>query len=96
MLALFPLDPGEVVGAGEPAVDGLAELGLAPEPRREDEVGDLEVEPLPQLGERPELVQLAEAVEPVAGTRCGAERRGRRARGSGASGRPARRAAPPR
>ena len=51
MLALLPLDPGEVVGAGEPAVDGLAELGLAPEPRGEDEVGDLEPMRLPQLGE---------------------------------------------
>src|SRR6185503_12823433 len=67
VLALLPLDPGEVVGAGEPAVDGLAELGLAPEPRGEDEVGDLEPMRLPQLGERPELVQLAEAVLPVAG-----------------------------
>src|SRR4051794_41204683 len=42
VLALFPLDPREVVGAGEPAVDGPAELGLTPKPRREEQVGDLE------------------------------------------------------
>ena len=60
MLALLPLDPGEVVGAGKPAVDGPAKHGLASEPRSEDEVGDLEVVRPPELGERPELVQLAE------------------------------------
>src|SRR5262245_2153780 len=65
VLALLPLDPREVVGAGEPAVDGPAELRLAPEPRREDEVGDLEAEPRAEVGERPELVQLAEPVLPV-------------------------------
>ena len=44
MLALFPLNPREIVDAGKPAVDGLAKLGLAPEPASEDEVGDLEVD----------------------------------------------------
>jgi hypothetical protein len=53
VLALFPLDPREVVGAGEPAVDGLPELGLAPQARREDEVGDLQAESPPELSERP-------------------------------------------
>ena len=85
-----------VVGAGEPAVDGRAELGLAPEPRREDEVGDLDADRAPQLGERPELVQLAEPVEPVAGRACGAGRRGRRARGSAASAATSPCAPPPR
>src|SRR5436190_21206983 len=69
VLALLPLDPRQVVGAGEPAVDGLAERRLAPEPRREDQVGDLAVEPRPQIGQRAELVQLAQAVRAVAGGR---------------------------
>src|SRR3954469_20253825 len=62
-----PQDRGEIVRAGEPVVDGAPELWLAAQPRREHEVRDLEVEGPPQLGERPELVQLAKAVTPVAG-----------------------------
>ena len=45
MLALLPFDPREVVGAGEPAVDGPAQVGLPAEPRSKDEIGDLEAEP---------------------------------------------------
>src|SRR5689334_6378308 len=67
MLSLLPLDPAEIVRTGEPVVDGTPQLGLTAQPRREHEVGDLEIECPPQLGERPELVQLPEAVTPVAG-----------------------------
>src|SRR5205823_7608814 len=64
-------DPCEVVGPCEPAVDRPAKLRLAPEPCGEHEIRDLEAEPPAELGERLELVQLAEAVEPVAGGGAG-------------------------
>src|SRR5581483_371545 len=67
VLALLPLDPREVVGPREPAVDGPAELGLAPETGGEDDVRDGEVEPAAELGEPAQLVQLAQPVEAVAG-----------------------------
>ena len=88
VLALFPLDPG-ASSPGEPAVDRGPELGLAAEPRGERDVADPEAEARAQLGERAKLVQLAQAVEPVAG---GAAPRDDEAGapGSGASGRPAR------
>ena len=95
MLALFPLDPGEVVDAGEPAVDGRAELGLASEPRSEDEVADLEAKRPPELGERPELVQLAEPVEPVAARGAAGDDEAGPARGSAASAATSPRATPP-
>ncbi len=59
-----------VLDVGEPAVDRGAELGLPAQPRREGDVTDPEAEAAPQLGERAELVQLAQAVEPVAGRRA--------------------------
>src|SRR5207245_2497118 len=60
---------GRVLDVGEPAVDRGAKLGLAAQPRREGDVADPDAEPAPQLGERAELVQLAQAVETVAGRR---------------------------
>src|SRR5256885_8944420 len=66
VLALLPFERCEV-DAGEPALDGGAERRLAPEPRRESHVRELELEPLPQVAERAELIQLPKAVEPVAG-----------------------------
>src|SRR5207244_11562218 len=59
-----------VLDVGEPAVDGRAELGLPAQSRGEGDVADPEAEAAPQLGERAELVQLAQAVEPVAGGRA--------------------------
>ena len=52
---------------GEPAVDRGAELGLAAQPGGERDVVDAEAEAAPQLGERAELVELAQAVLAVAG-----------------------------
>src|SRR5436309_8996646 len=69
VLALLPFECCEV-DAGEPALDGGAKRRLAPEPGREGHVRELEPEALPQVAERAELVQLAEAVEPVAGGRA--------------------------
>src|SRR5215472_7445386 len=64
-------DPGgRIFDVGEPAVDRGAELGLPPESRGEGDVADPEAEAAPQLGERAELVQLAQAVEPVARRRA--------------------------
>src|ERR1041385_1102681 len=67
MLALLPFDPGRVLDVGEPTVDRRAQLGLSPQPRGKGDVADTEIEAAPQLGERAELVQLAQPVEPVAG-----------------------------
>src|SRR5438876_8054946 len=67
VLALLPFERCEV-DAGEPALDGGAERRLAPEPRSEGHVRELELESLPQVAQRAELVQLPKAVEPVAGS----------------------------
>src|SRR5581483_3832534 len=66
VLSLLPLDPGEVVGRREPGFDPAAELRLPPQARREGELGELDAEAPTQLPQRAELVQLAQAVEPVA------------------------------
>src|SRR5437868_13641721 len=65
VLALLPFDPREVVRAGEPAVDRRAEGGFPPEPCGKDEVGEFDAEPPPQLLQRAQLVQLAQAVQAV-------------------------------
>ena len=73
MLALLPLDPGAGVGRGrEPAVDGAPERRLAPQAGGERELVDRDAEPLAQLAQRAELVQLGEAVE--RGSRRGVRR----------------------
>src|SRR3954453_22431763 len=54
MLSLFPFQGVGV--AGEPRVDGRFEIRLPPQPRREREIGDLDVEAPPELRERAELV----------------------------------------
>ena len=79
MLSLFPLDPRRShmlgwrnAGAGEPCLDDAAELGLASKPERERKLAQLDAELASELGERPQLVQLADAVPAVAG--CGAAR----------------------
>src|SRR4051812_9832737 len=70
VLALLPLHPAAgcelVLDIGEPAVDRGAELGLPAQPRGKGDVADPEAEAAPQVGERAELVLLAQAVEPVA------------------------------
>ena len=59
MLALLPLDPGDgVVAGGEPAVDCALELGLMAQAAGEGDVGDVEVEPPPQLDD---VVRLEDA-----------------------------------
>src|SRR6476646_5072343 len=70
VLALLPFHPGRVFDVGEPTVDRGAELGLPSQTRGEGEIADPEAEAAPQLCERAELVQLAQAVEPVAGGRA--------------------------
>src|SRR6187431_82408 len=73
VLALLPVDPGgeRLVGPRdvrpcEPGLDRRAERRLASEPKRELELDELDVVALPQLGERVQLVQLADAVAPIA------------------------------
>ena len=74
MLSLFPLDPrgSHVFGwrdarAGKPCLDDAAELGLASKPERERKLAQLDAELAPELGKRPQLVQLADAVPAGAG-----------------------------
>src|SRR5205085_3211201 len=69
VLALLPFECCEV-GAGEPALDRGAKRRLALEPGCEGHIRELEPETLPQVAERAELVQLAEAVESVTGRRA--------------------------
>ncbi len=46
-------------------------VGLAPEPQGERELVELDAEAVPEVSQVPELVQLADAVEPIAGRRSG-------------------------
>ena len=86
MLALLPLDPGTCVLAGrEERVDGGPKLRVAPQTARERELGELEPEPAPQVAEAPQAVQLGRARRAGSPPSCGAARRGRSPRGSGAS-----------
>src|SRR5689334_17858161 len=72
VLPLLPLDPGRrrrrgrrEIRSGEPGLDSRAQRGVAPKPKRERELAELDAEPLAEFSERPELVQLAHAVEAV-------------------------------
>src|SRR5438067_12853802 len=65
VLALLPFERLEL-DAREPAVDSAAECRVAPQPRREGQVRELDAEAPQQGPERAELVRLAEPVEPVA------------------------------
>src|SRR5581483_9167316 len=67
LLALLPLDPRRRVVAGrEPGVDRRAKLGVAAEPARERELGEVEAETPPELAQRAEPVQLGQPVLAVA------------------------------
>ena len=70
MLSLLPFERFQV-DPGEPGVDGRPQRRLTPESRRERHVAELDAEAAPQRGKRTKLVQLAEAVQPVAGGRPG-------------------------
>ena len=74
MLALLPLDPrrGRLLGpedgrAREPGLDRCPQRGLAAETERELELLELDAEARAQLGERIQLVELADAVAAIAG-----------------------------
>src|SRR5262245_50552710 len=74
VLALLPFDPRRRQGfvlcdvrAGEPGLHGRAERGLLPKPERERELAELDAEVPPQLCERIQLVELADAVAAVPG-----------------------------
>src|SRR5439155_22181013 len=68
VLALLPVDPGAGVGGGcEPAVHRLSQLRLTAQARDERELVELDAKPPPQLTERAQLVQIAEAVDAIAG-----------------------------
>src|SRR3954454_5950750 len=68
VLALLPLDPlASVVARCEPGVDGAAEFRLAPQTTCEGELGELDAEAAAQLLQRPQPVQLRQAVGAVAG-----------------------------
>src|SRR5207237_9245490 len=68
LLPLLPFE-GRELCPGEPRLDRGAQVRLTPEPGREGDVGELDPEAPPQIAERTQLVQLEEAVEPVAGRR---------------------------
>src|SRR5205807_9751641 len=53
----------------EPTVDRPSQLRLAAQPSRERDLGEVDPEAAPELGERAELVQLPQAVAAVAGVR---------------------------
>ena len=65
VLALFPFQ--RVLVSRKPCLHRRAQRGLAPKARREGDVADLDAEAAPQLGERAQLIQLAQAVEPIPG-----------------------------
>src|SRR5579862_236551 len=67
VLALFPVDPSTgVARGGATALDSAPELGFPSEAGGERQLVDAEPEAPPQLRERAQLVQLAEAVGSVA------------------------------
>ena len=71
MLALLPLDPASAssAAASQPST-ARAQLGLAAQPRGEGDVVELDAEAAPELAQRAQLVQLAQAVDAVAGGRA--------------------------
>src|SRR6059058_1094904 len=68
VLSLFPVECRDFC-AGEPGIDGGAEVGLAAQPRGERDVCQLHLELPPESRERAELVQLQQPVGSVAGLR---------------------------
>ena len=89
VLTLLPVERLEAA-AVEPGVDRGSEVGLAAKPGRKREVADLDREALPQVAQRPELVQLAEPVRAVAGLRPGGNDEPGRLQVAKHPGRPAR------
>src|SRR5262249_45874187 len=67
VLALLPVERVDAASV-QPALKLGPEVGLAPEPRRERDLAEVDAEPPSQLAQRPQLVQLAQAVLPVART----------------------------
>ena len=65
MLALLPLERVEVT-PGEPCVHGGPQFRVTSQPGRERDVRELEGEPCEQSPQRAQLIQLEQAVEPVA------------------------------
>src|SRR2546429_535409 len=68
VFALLPVERRDI-GPGKPGVDGRAQVGLAPQARGEGQVAQLDAKAAAKLLERPQLVQLEQAVFPVAGRR---------------------------
>src|SRR5262245_48085474 len=67
MLALLPVERVHAA-AVEPRVQRGPQLGLASKTVRERDLADVDVEAAPELPQRPELVELTQAVLAVAGT----------------------------
>ena len=68
MLSLLPVERFDAA-AVEPRVDRGSEAGLTAKSGCKRQIADLDGEALPQVAQRPELVQLADAVRAVAGLR---------------------------
>src|SRR5206468_5430298 len=66
VLALLPVERVHAATV-QPGLELGAELGLAPEPRGERDLAEVDAEAPPQLTQRAQLVQLAETVRPVTG-----------------------------
>ena len=73
MLSLLPVHRASPRLPASHVVNRGPQIRLAPEPGREGDVVEVDVVAAAELGERTELVQLQEAVEPVAArrVRCG-------------------------
>jgi len=68
VLSLLPVERLDTASV-KPRVDRGAEVGLAAKARCKREVADLDGEALPQVAQRPELIQLPDAIRAVAGLR---------------------------
>src|ERR1051325_1542681 len=68
VLSLFPVESGEP-SARQPRLDRRAQRGLALEPSGERHVAELHTEARTELAQRTKLIQLEQAVDPVAARR---------------------------
>src|SRR5437763_6067782 len=65
VLALLPVEGGQF-RAVQPGLERRAQIRLAAQPCGEGDVGKLDVVALPQVRERPKLVQVQQVVDPIA------------------------------
>src|SRR5262245_2635917 len=69
VLSLLPVERVDAAPV-QPGLQRCTELGLAPEPRCERDLVEVDAIAPPQLAQRPQLVQLAQSVLAVAGARA--------------------------